>query len=395
MATVISWLDPTRPKLPPGALLAIADDLLADLYTIWLRLRDMCRLDSAVCAKWLRPDFRRLVSTKVLRFLREEIELMSWAKFRTIAHEELSLEKLRWISKRGIHLASLCIPGYEDEQESIRTTISCLVDEGLIDKLETIDLFGCKFFKDADFAAILGKSYASIKCIDIQDCKLTENSITHIKRCINLEGLAAYGDESPADMVEVFQSCPKLRKLDLQRFRDILTIQGVADHCPLLENLNIRNCSAVSDEIVVSLCKHCVRLKILCLDHCVRLTDQSVLAIAERLPNLVGLSITGVSNITSSAIETLASRCRELEKLSVSECTNVSDMTLFKISDHCTKLKKLFVVGCPVSPFGIGVIATRCPELKELRLHRSAHSDYAFTGSFSSVFPKVKVIEYL
>ena len=35
------WLDPSRPKLP---LLAIADDLLADIF---IHMDDVCRLDSA------------------------------------------------------------------------------------------------------------------------------------------------------------------------------------------------------------------------------------------------------------------------------------------------------------------------------------------------------------
>ena len=142
MAAVIKWLDPSRPKLPPGALLAIADDLLADIYTIWLLLEDVCRLDSAVCAKWLRHHFLRLVSTKVLRFLREEIDVLEDDDnyLFTTTHKALRLPALNWILKRGIHLATLRLPRSNEinvaEQESIRAAVVSLVDQGRIDKLE-------------------------------------------------------------------------------------------------------------------------------------------------------------------------------------------------------------------------------------------------------------------
>ena len=90
MATVINWLDPSRPKLPPGALVAIPDDLLADIYTIWLLLKDVCRLDSAVCSKIWRPPLLRLVSTKVLRFLREEIDVLDPENLCTTTHRALN-----------------------------------------------------------------------------------------------------------------------------------------------------------------------------------------------------------------------------------------------------------------------------------------------------------------
>ena len=94
--------------------LSIADDLLADIYTLWLLLEDVCRLDSAVCSKRWRPPFLRLVSTKVLRFLREEIDVLDGDNLCTTTHRELRLPALNWILKRGIHLASLRLP-YDDE----------------------------------------------------------------------------------------------------------------------------------------------------------------------------------------------------------------------------------------------------------------------------------------
>ena len=95
-----NWLDPSRPKLPPGVLFAIPDDLLADIYTSWLLLEDVARLDSALCNKTWRPQFVRLISTKFIRFCREDIIQLSTAR-------ALNSQALEWILKRDIHLASL------------------------------------------------------------------------------------------------------------------------------------------------------------------------------------------------------------------------------------------------------------------------------------------------
>ncbi len=213
-----NWLDPSRPKLPPGALFAIPDDLLADIYTIWLRLKDVCRLDSAVCSKIWRPPFLRLVSTKVLRFNREEIDVLVGINLCTSTHQHLELPEMNWILKRGIHLATLRVYlNYFSKSvdskwiQSFDVAIKDLLKEGHLDKLETLDMAGdCSYIKDAVLAAILEKSYNSLTCIDLRFSGLTKSSAAHIKRCTGLEAFAAKGNESSRDMVEIVQSCPKL-----------------------------------------------------------------------------------------------------------------------------------------------------------------------------------------
>ena len=155
-----TWsLLPCRPELKPGALLALVEYLLWDIYSIWLLLEDVCRLDSAICAKWLRPDFLRIISSDLLLFLREEICI-------------LGLGELNWIRKKGIHLASLRLPPTHEidgkEQECICASIASLINSNSIIKLEMIDFNWCTYIKDADLAAILSKSFRSIKIIDIR-----------------------------------------------------------------------------------------------------------------------------------------------------------------------------------------------------------------------------------
>jgi hypothetical protein len=104
-----AWRPNTRPRLPLGALLDIDQGPLYDILTEWLLLEDECHLDSALCQKWRRrrAEFLALISTEVLLFNRQKIVVESNESF---THSPLSAAALRWILKRGIHLALLNLP---------------------------------------------------------------------------------------------------------------------------------------------------------------------------------------------------------------------------------------------------------------------------------------------
>ncbi len=376
-------------------MLDIADDIWYDIFTEWVKIKDVCRLDSALCHKGRRPAFLQLISLKVLLFNREEINVLEMNQ-ESFTHSELGEASLKWILKRGIHLASLRLPDHRlnaTDQQSIRDAVASLVLDGRFDKLEMISLRACSYIKDADLAAIFLKCYGSVKIIDIRACGLIESSAAHIKRCTKLEAFAANGNESAADMAEIFQSCPRLRKVVLgSRLTDEVVL-SVAAHCPLLEHLDFGYCSAVSDSAirrvaescpllqwiklmnsaitdatVQSFCNHCPLLKRVYLAACDRLTDAAVLAVAERLPGLTHITLSSNGAITSSAVETLASRCRELEYINLSYCHNISNATLAKIAEYCSRLEELHVDNCrKVTAVGKAEIRSKCLELRTLR----------------------------
>jgi hypothetical protein len=190
-------------------------------------LEDVCHLDSALCQKRRRPEFLELISTKVLLFNREEIDVLEHFNNASGIPRPLGLAALNWILKRGIHLASLRLRSpylhslsyniVAAEQQSIREAVESLALNGRLDKLETISLNGCFCIEDADLAAILSKCYRSAKSIDIRECGLTESPAVHTKRCTKLEAFAANGNESAADMAEIVQSCRKLLKVNLSK----------------------------------------------------------------------------------------------------------------------------------------------------------------------------------
>ena len=347
----LPWRLNTRPKLPPGALLDIDQGPLYDLLTEWLMLEDICHLDSALCQRWRRAEFLALVSTKILLFNREEIRVLTdpYREEELFTHSALGAAALNWVLKRGIHLASLH-PAHTHtnnrvEQQSILDAITSLALNGHLDKLEMISLYFYSYIEYADLEVVISKCYGSVRSIDIRECRLlTESAAAHFKRCTKLEAFASSGNETTAEMAEIFQACRKLRKVDLGGFGDRLTdemLMSVADNCHLLEHVGIECCSVVSDVVirrvaescpllqyvdlsytnitdatVVALCNRCLLLKRSFLGGCHNLTDASVFTVADRLPGLTHIDVQFITTITSSVIENLASKCHSLSQSS-------------------------------------------------------------------------------
>ena len=334
----------TEGKLPPGALLAIADDLLADVYTNWLRLDDLCRLDSAVCAKWLRHHFLRLISTKYLRFLREEIDVTAVSK-RT--HEALRSNSLNWIIKRGIHLASLRLPWSSDcyisgcEQTSIRAAVASLVEFGLVDKLETIDIFLNLYLKDDDIAAIIEKSFTSLRIVDIHRCNALVSTASLLKRCTGLEEYTAIGNESAVQLTDIFTSCIRIKKMVLRGLYGNLTnemVLSMADNCQLIQHMDLDSCFRVSDEAVMGVARACPLLVFVNLSMMTDLTDKSVVSLFMGCPLLKFVDISFCIKLTDDVVLSAATYLPGLAHLDVRNCSFITREGLTVVRNSCANI---------------------------------------------------------
>jgi hypothetical protein len=401
------WRASTSLPLPPGHLLNIPDDLLYDIFTIYLRIEDVCRLDSALCQKKPRRYFLHLLATKFLLFNREEINILTDFNYEhRLAHRPLCVAALEWILKRGIHLASLCLPRcyLTTEEPRIHDAVNSLALNGRCDKLESISLSDCSHINEDDLATIISKCFQSVKNIDVRGGGLRVSSAADIKRCTKLEAFSPKGNESPAEIVEIVETCLKLRKLDFFGFRGRLTdgvLQSVAAHVSQLEHLCLLHCSSVTDlaivrvaescpslkyinlvgtsitdESVVSLCRYCPCLKQIHFGGCRGLTNVAMIAVAERLPFINLVCFSGIPAITNKAAELLASKCHELEYINLSGCPSIDIGTLMMIAEHCKQLKELRISGCPgVTAAGLSEIAANCSKLSTVSFKYKRNGD--------------------
>ena len=307
----LPWRPNNRPKLPPGALLDIDQGPLWDIITEWLPFESVCHLDSALCQKSRRrrAEWLTMLSTKVLLFNREDIQVLKHSNQPDpFTHKALGAVALNWVLKRGVHLASLQLPRSKNITSECRRSISVAVPslalDGRFDRLELVSFKWCTYIKNADLAAVLSKCYGTVKSINIEECGLTKSAAVHIKRCTKLEAFAPNGNESAADMAEIFQSCRKLRMIDLSAFYSGLiddVVLSLADNCPLLDHLYLGEYSPVS--------------------------DRAVGRVAESCPLLQFISLTS-ANITDTVVVSLCKHCTQLKRLFLGKCHNLTDANL-------------------------------------------------------------------
>ena len=309
----------SRPILPPGVLMALPTDVWKDVMTEWLLLRDVCRLDSAVCAKMWRTEWLRMLLVERMEFLREAKFVGSNKLCTTRKYAAVGVPAMNWILKKGLCLASLRIYGfldYIDMENEICNAIKSLVDQGRLKQLEMIELNCCSLIGGRQF-----RSYILFDEVLLRMAKDCENLLyLDVSLCSRLED---------GVIRKVVESCKKLRYVNLSRTSITdATVVSLCDHCPLLESLYILECNCLSEAAFMSLASSNLRL-------------------------------------TSIGLKVIANRFHPLEKvvnkfcaLKVIEVHGFSNSNLIMFGKHCltNHLEVLDLRGChDVTPEGLGV----------------------------------------
>jgi len=399
----LPWRTNTRPKLPPGVLLDIDQGPLWDILTEFLRLEDVCRLDSALCNKSRRHDFLQLVSTEVLRFgAPYDRTSPSFVRMTTIG-------EMHWIMRRGMHLVSLGVPPSSADlssvdEEGIHNAVTSLANQGSINKLECLSLRRCCFMTDNSVVSVLTKCLNSLKTLDLRGSALadddvegwgiTESTSEYIKQCTNLSTFFSSGNDR---MIEIAQSCRNIRDLNLSSFADKLTddtVMKVVVHLPTLELLCLSGCKSITDDSIKMVATCCPSLRrIFCSDlnlitdasvealhngcrelsaviftECFLLTDTSIETLSRRESSLKYLISAYNQNITSNAMISLIKKCPKLHTIGVAGCNNVSDEVVMAISEHCSKIVKLSIYDCDISAFALCALLSRRSKLLNVEI---------------------------
>ena len=181
------------------------------------------------------------------------------------------------------------------------------------DRLLRLSVVGCKRF---DIDAIESLTFdpvtralrnQSLLFLDLSFCTAVDDEAVELlaERCtqlitLRLTGCSKLTDGGIAHVAEKIRGCQKLSLAHCLRLSDAATEALVKTLW--LEELNLSNCS--------------------------RITDRSLFALAERAPGLVDLRLRWCVQVSSAGIEALAKRCKVMAHLDVSACDNVSDAAL-------------------------------------------------------------------
>ena len=91
-----------------------------------------------------------------------------------------------------------------------------------------------------------------------------------------------------------------------------------------LRNLDISNCSNLTDVAVMAVSEHCPKLTSLDVSMCKKLTDAAVVAVSEHCPGLTSLNVCGCKNLTDAAVVAVSKKCPNLTSLNVEYCPNLT-----------------------------------------------------------------------
>jgi hypothetical protein len=115
------------------------------------------------------------------------------------------------------------------------------------------------------------------------------------------------------------------------------------------------------------------------------LTDETAAAIAQHCPNLMHLDLRDCSGLTSLAISAIAQSCSALVYLDING-TQASDNTVASIVEHCRLLKHLDIANTNTSAGLVDAEFIRgCPELTSLSCHTSDDDLRAISAGYPNL----------
>ena len=219
--------------------------------------------------------------------------------------------------------------------------------------LNILDLCGCWEVTDDGLTALsLGCRY--LRSIDLSNCrKITDRGIQNLlANCPNMMDIfLSYCKALTDSIMSNMSSCsPNIRRLNLQRCLGITdhgyTLFAASRHFKLQE-LNLSDCSFLTDVAVNYLASSCPNLRILNLSFCCALTDQvwpELVRGCKRL-QILDVSFCG-SAVSDDALTQLSQNLVELERLSIRGCVRVTDVGIDQLIQNAQALKRINMSNC-------------------------------------------------
>lgn len=141
---------------------------------------------------------------------------------------------------------------------------------------------------------------------------------------------------------------------------------ALAEQCPDLEKLFIRDVGSFSDEHLRQVAIHCTELEDVTLWSLDNITNTGLTHLAQSQINLRQLDITGCRQVADAGIEQVARHCN-LTSISLSNSNIITDLSLQYLATHCHDLTAVHVSRCEhVTDKGLEHLAKDRPNITRL-----------------------------
>lgn len=240
----------------PGLFEIVPADILSAVFSGWLKITDISRLDIAVCNS------------------RSRCAYMDSLKLKGSAHygseRPYGNGYILWLSKR-----SILVRHYRGHKSFLTSaTVMDINDNWSIcwSELTHLDLRYCAQMTSRVALRIANLS-GKLVLLNLSMCRMTNSELLQVSpalwclQSLSLMGIVGISDEA---IIDVVRSCPLLQSLDLSFCRSIseFGLLQVFKTRPLLINLRLQGLESLTNNAIRHLSKQCTILQSLDLLHC-------------------------------------------------------------------------------------------------------------------------------
>ncbi|XP_058092284.1 uncharacterized protein LOC131238680 [Magnolia sinica] len=125
---------------------------------------------------------------------------------------------------------------------------------------------------------------------------------------------------------------------------DDTTVRMIADRCPSIESISLRECVRISPASLLYLIHACKHLKLIDLTFCSAVSASMIKEMGQSCPNLVGLNL-GRLQVTEEMARKMGKFMRKLKWLNLNNAT-ISSRDVCNILDSCNELHHVSLRWC-------------------------------------------------
>jgi hypothetical protein len=269
----------------------------------------------------------------------------------------------------------------------------------------------------------------TLTTMTLQNCHVSDSVMVAIgQRCVLLEVLKVFGafcrgSEDPysdAGVRAVLEGCPLLRETDVEYARGIsaelrveLAGRGnlktfsprnwsgmheglahkVLQVSPNLTDLDCSHCEWLTDATLAMCAQHCKLLEVVNVEECRLVTNTGVQELVSgvgRSLRVVNIQAAFLARLSDEAVQAVAQHCPLLERL---ECPpRVPNETMIKLAKGCPNLMYLNLGFCDVCDSGLTALGKHCPKLIYLELYGCRLITRKGVGTLRLRYPLLEII---
>ena len=312
----------------------------------WLTIKDVAKLDSAVCSRENRSLFLELLSHENMVLINPDIPndrivlLVSWMVAREVCVTSCRLSKAvapslykSFFNGTGKRLVVLMIENWNKTSRMLRCAAAVCTNLKEISLKDCSSMRGLETLLQASQKTICKLTLydCDLSGFRLGDCELPALQLLSVHFCRELNNSTLNQLMRSAPNLEILTCCIKSNGFDgvvFSQYLRVISIFGsdqtdamfcsLVHSCPLLEVVDISFCRLLTDVSIIDLVQHAKHITSLYVSHNGNFTDASLEAIAEHCgERLRHLCLYGCEQLTDDGLQHMNKCCHHLEGLGI------------------------------------------------------------------------------